>query len=167
MTIREAEPRDLDAIAELQTHAIMAFGIEAYGLKACKAWAKIGVQMRYTLLASGSFFVAERDGVLAGVAGWTEDSREPDCAWPRYVFVIPALARHGIGQKLMTTIERSVHASGRTRMQVWASLNAIGFYEALGYQQVRQARWPVAADIDMAFSLMEKPLAVLSSAPDR
>lgn len=159
MTIRDAKPDDLDAIATLQSRAIMAFGVKTYGEETCRAWAKIGVQMRHNLLASGTFFVAEIESTLAGIAGWTEDSYEPDCAWPRYVFVTPALARRGIGRKLMTKVEHSVHAAGRSRMQVWASLNAVGFYEALGYRRVRPARWPVAAGIEMAFLLMEKPLA--------
>ena len=157
--IRDAKPDDLDGIAELQTRTIMAFGVETYGEETCRAWAKIGVQVRHTLLASGTFFVAEWVDTLAGISGWTADSREPDCAWPRYVFVSPTVARHGIGRKLMQAVEHSVHAAGRTRLQVWASLNAVGFYEALGYRRVRPARWPVAAGIEMAFLLMEKPLA--------
>ena len=36
----------------------------------------MGRQVRHTLLDSGTFFVAELDDVLTGVAGWVEDSRE-------------------------------------------------------------------------------------------
>ena len=144
----------------------MALSIEAYGKEVCVAWARMGRQVRHTLIQSGTFFVAERNDAIIGVAGWTADSREPDCAWPRYVFVSPTVARHGIGRRLMQTVEHSVHAAGRTRLQVWASLNAVGFYEALGYRGVRSAHWPVAAGIEMEFLLMEKCLAA-SPAPDR
>ncbi len=137
----------------------MALGLEAYGEEACKAWARIGVQVRHTLLDSGTFFVAEQAGDLLGVAGWAADSREPDRAWPRYVFVSPTHAGLGIGRNLMTTVERSVHAAGRSRLMLWASLNAVGFYEALGYRRIRPACWPVADGIDMEHLLMEKALA--------
>ncbi|MGI9484400.1 MAG: GNAT family N-acetyltransferase [Geminicoccaceae bacterium] len=155
LVIRPASHRDLDAIADLQTRSIMAFGVAAYGEEACRAWARIGVQVRHTLLKSGSFFVAVKNDSLIGVAGWTKDSREPDCAWARYVFVDPAHARLGIGRNLMTAVERSAHAAGRSRLMLWASLNAVGFYEALGYRRVKPATWPVADGIEMEHILME------------
>jgi GNAT superfamily N-acetyltransferase len=158
LTIRPARPGDIDAVADLQARSIMAFGIETYGKTACEAWARMGRQVRHTLLESGAFFVAEADDALVGVAGWTADSREPDCAWPRYVFVTPTQARQGIGRKLMITVERSVHAAGRARLKLWSSLNAIGFYQALGYRQVKPARWPIADGIEMKHLLMEKRL---------
>ena len=34
----------------------------------------------------------------------------------------------------MDAIERSVTAAGRSRLQLWSSLNAEGFYRKLGYQ---------------------------------
>ncbi|MDH3662630.1 MAG: GNAT family N-acetyltransferase [Alphaproteobacteria bacterium] len=145
-------------IAELQARSIMALGIETYGREACEAWARMGRQVRHTLLDGGTFFVAERDGGLIGVAGWVADSREADCAWPRYVFVSPAAAGGGTGRKLMQTVEQSVHAAGRTRLKLWASLNAVGFYERLGYRQVKPARWPVADGIEMEHRLMAKSL---------
>ena len=156
--IRTARRRDIEGIADLQAQSIMAFGIETYGEEACEAWAKMGRQVRHTLLDTGSFFVAESDGALAGVAGWTEDSREPDCAWACYVFVKPAIARRGVGRKLMKTVERSVHAAGRARLQLWSSLNAVGFYERLGYRAIKPARWPVGGEIEMEHLLMEKTL---------
>lgn len=162
MQIRRASSVDLDAIADLQARSILAFGVETYGHETCEAWAKVGRQMRHTLLESGTFFVAEQDCVTVGVAGWTADSRELDCAWPRYVFVSPTHARLGIGRKLMTKIEHSVHAAGRSRLKLWASLNAIGFYEALGYRQVKPARWPIEGDIEMEHRLMEKALDEVS-----
>lgn len=157
--IRGADSRDLDAIAALQTRSIMAFGIEAYGEAVCKAWARIGVQSRHTLLDGGTFFVAERHGELIGVAGWTTDSREANCAWPRYIFVSPAAAGCGIGRQLMGRVELSVNAAGRTRLMLWASLNAVGFYERLGFKAVRRAHWPIGDGIDMEHLLMEKALA--------
>lgn len=156
--IRPARHADLDDIAAIQTRSIMALGIKIYGEVTCRAWAKIGVQSRHTLLDSGLFFVAEQDGDIAGVAGWTADSREPDCAWARYVFVAPELAGHGVGRRLMSEIETSSYAASRPRLTLWASLNAVPFYEVLGYQAIKSAQWPIASGIEMSFLLMSKSL---------
>jgi len=154
--IRPAHDADLDAIAELQERSIMASCIETYGLETCEAWARMGRQMRHGLLSSGTFFVAEKADALQGVAGWVADSREADCAWPRYVFVAPEAAGLGIGRGLMLEIECSVSAAGRSHLKLWSSLNAVPFYRALGFHEVKRAYWPIGGDIDMEHLLMEK-----------
>ncbi|MEM7042783.1 MAG: GNAT family N-acetyltransferase [Pseudomonadota bacterium] len=157
--IRRACSTDLDAIADLQARAIMAVDVEIYDRKTLEAWARMGRQIRHKLLGTGTFFVAEHDGRLVGVAGWTEDSRETDSAWARYVFVAPEAGGRGIGRLLMATVERSVRAAGRTRLQLWASSNAVGFYQALGYRRGQPARWPMGGGIEMEHCLMEKARA--------
>jgi GNAT superfamily N-acetyltransferase len=154
--IRPAERRDLDAVGELQARSIMALGVGAYGREACEAWARMGRQVRHALLSSGTFFVAERNGALLGIAGWTADSREADCAWARYVFVEPAAAGRGVGRRLMGAVEQSAKDAGRPRLRLWSSLNAVPFYEALGYGEIKPARWPIAGGLEMEHRLMEK-----------
>ena len=156
--IRLATDEDVDAIADMQARSIMTLGAKAYGRDVCEAWARMGRQVRHSLLDSGTFFVAEQVGRVVAVAGWTEDSREPDCAWARYVFVAPEVAGHGLGRRLMTTVERSVTAAGRRRLQLWASLNAVGFYEKLGYRRGKPALWPIGGGIEMKHFLMDKTL---------
>lgn len=165
MTLRSARSDDLDAIGELQTRSILALGIAAYDEETCVAWARLGRQVRHTLLNDGRLFVAERQALLVGVAGWVADSREADSAWSRYVFVDPAHAGCSIGHTLMTTVERSVSTAGRSRIQLWSSLNALGFYRSLGYRPIKTARWPITAGIEMAHMLMEKRLVQASSPP--
>ena len=156
VNIRAAGEADLDAIVELQARSIMTLGIQAYDLETLKAWARMGRQIRHNLLESGTFFVAEVNGAILGVAGWTADSRELDSAWPRYVFVLPEAAGQGIGRRLMAAIERSAIAASRPRLQLWSSLNAVRFYQAIGFQKVRSVSWPVGGGIEMEHLLMEK-----------
>ncbi len=158
IAIRSANDEDVDAIADLQARSIMAFGVATYDRETCEAWANMGRQVRHSLLDTGTFTVAVTENALVGVAGWTEDSREPDCAWPRYVFVDPGHAGRGIGRNLMATVVRSVDATGRTRLQLWASLNAVGFYEKLGFERIRPARWPLGGGIEMEHLLMAKTM---------
>jgi putative acetyltransferase len=156
--IRPVVAADLDAIAQLQERSIMAFSAPVYGEAKAKAWARLGVQFRHDLLGEGGFWVAERQDGIVGVGGWSPDGLEPDLAWLRYLFVHPQAARRGIGRRLVEQAEGSAHAAGRPRLHVWASLNAVAFYRALGYRRQRRARWPIQTGLDLDNVLMTKRL---------
>jgi len=134
----------------------MAFGLPVYGKAKAKAWARLGFEFRHDLLGAGGFFVAERQARIVGVGGWSPDSLEPDLAWLRYLFVDPPAARRGIGRRLVEEAESSAGAAARPRLHVWSSLNAVGFYRALGYRMRRRARWPIQAGIELDYLLMTK-----------
>jgi putative acetyltransferase len=153
--LRPVEAWDLDAVVALQERAIMAFGAPVYGTVRARAWARLGEQFRRDLLGEG-FWVAEAAGRLLGVGGWSPDGLEPELAWLRYLFVDPPAARRGIGRRLVARAERSAAAVDRPRLHVWSSLNAVGFYEALGYRVQRRARWPIQAGIELDYVLMAK-----------
>jgi putative acetyltransferase len=154
--IRPVRPADLDDVAALQERSIMAFGAPVYGEVKARAWARLGHQFRHDLLGEGGFWVAEQGARLVGVGGWSPDGLKRDIAWIRYLFVDPEAARRGIGRRLVEQAERAAQAAGRPRLHVWASLNAIGFYRALGYRLLRPARWPVQAGIEVDYRLMTK-----------
>jgi putative acetyltransferase len=147
---------DLDAIAAMQEISIMALGAPVYGEDKAKAWARLGYQFRYDLIGAGAFWVAEREERILGVGGWSPDSVEADLAWLRYLFVHPEATRRGIGRRLVERTERSACAAGRPRVRVWSSLNAVGFYRAVGFMPERRARWPVRTGIDLDYVLMAK-----------
>jgi putative acetyltransferase len=154
--LRPVRASDLDAIAAMQEISIMALGAPVYGEDKAKAWARLGYQFRYDLIGEGAFWVAEREERILGVGGWSPDSVEADLAWLRYLFVHPEATRRGIGRRLVERTERSACAAGRPRVRVWSSLNAIGFYRAVGFMPERRARWPVRTGIDLDYVLMAK-----------
>jgi putative acetyltransferase len=154
--VRAAVAADVATIVELQEISILGLGVAVYGLRKARAWAQAGTEHSRDLLSQGSFFVAEAGARLLGVSGWSADAERPDTAWVRYVFVRPEAAGRGIGRRLVGVAESSALASGRGRLRLWSSLNAIGFYERLGYQRLRPARWPVARGIEIDYLLMGK-----------
>lgn len=156
LIVRPLAEADLDAIAALQEASIMAFGLQAYGRRKAEAWARIGYQVRHDLLAQGTFFVAERDARLLGVGGWSPDSLDHRVAWLRYLFVHPDAIGQGVGRRLVEAAEASARAAGRGQLRVWSSLNAVGFYRALGYRSIRRAAMPLAAEIDIDYVLMAR-----------
>ena len=159
--LRPVRPEDLEVVA-LQERAIMRFGAPVYGEAKARAWARLGVQFRRDLLGDG-FWVAEEGGDIRGVGGWWPDSFEPDLAWLRYLFVDPQAVGRGIGRRLVTRAESAAQAAGRPRIHVWSSLNAVGFYRAMGYLEQRRARWPIQAGIELDHVLMTRRAA---SCPD-
>jgi putative acetyltransferase len=156
LRLRPVRATDLDAIAAMQETSIMALGAPIYGEAKARAWARLGYQFRHDLLGEGGFWVAEQHQRLLGVGGWSPDSLEADLAWIRYLFVHPEAARRGIGRRLVERAERSACAADRPRLRVWSSLNAVGFYRAIGFLPERRARWPVQSAIELDYVLMAK-----------
>ena len=157
--LREVRASDLDAIAAMQEISIMVLGTPVYGADKARAWARLGYQFRYDLIGEGAFWVAEHEQRLLGVGGWSPDSQEADLAWIRYLFVHPEATRRGIGRRLVEQAEGSARAAGRPRLRVWSSLNAVGFYRAVGYLLERRARWPVRTGIELDYVLLGKRIA--------
>jgi putative acetyltransferase len=156
VTLRPVRAADLDAIAAMQEISIMALGAPIYGQDKARAWARLGYQFRHDLLGEGAFWVAEQEEQILGVGGWSPDGLEADLAWIRYLFVHPEAICRGIGRRLVERAERSASAAGRSRLRVWSSLNAVGFYRALGFLPERRARWPVRTGIELDYVLMGK-----------
>jgi putative acetyltransferase len=155
--IRPLRAADLDGIGALQEAAILTLGASDYTRPQLDAWARLGWHYRRKLLEDdGAFFVAERADRLVGVGGWSPDSLAPEIAWLRYLFVHPESAGRGIGRQLVEAAEAHARDHGRAGFRVWSSLNATGFYAALGYRRVRQGRWPVTSAIEIDYVLLAK-----------
>ena len=156
LTLRPVRASDLAAVVAMQEASIMALGAPVYGEAKARAWARLGYQFRHDLLGEGGFWVAEQDGRLLGVGGWSPDGLEADLAWIRYLFVHPQATRRGIGRRLVEHAEHSACAALRPRLRVWSSLNAVGFYRTVGFLPERRARWPVQSAIELDYVLMAK-----------
>jgi GNAT superfamily N-acetyltransferase len=75
-------------------------------------------------------FVAEEDGRVAGTV-----SRDGNKVFT--MFVDPGTIGRGVGRRLMGHIEGLAAASGFDHMETGASITAHGFYQRLGYVDVR------------------------------
>jgi putative acetyltransferase len=155
--IRPLRRDDLDTIGALQEASILALGASDYSRPQLDAWVRFGWHYRRRLLEDGgAFFVAERPDRLVGVGGWSPDSQAAELAWLRYLFVHPDSAGKGIGRQLVEAVEADARGRGKTGFRVWSSLNARGFYAALGYRRLRHGRWPVTSTIEIDYVLLAK-----------
>ena len=73
---------------------------------------------------------------IVGSAGWCQQTQ--GTARVRKVFVAPPLAGMGLGRRLMEVIEGTIHSAEIRNVVIRATINAVPFYERLGFHQVRR-----------------------------
>jgi len=86
------------------------------------------------------YVVADRDGVVVGFGSlkW-ESSKDYETnagAEVTAVYVLPSVAREGVGTEIYSELERRAREQGVTVLGLTASLPAVQFYEAHGYDRV-------------------------------
>lgn len=143
MELREAAPPDADAVLEVHRAAIEELGPEGYDDEEVAAWAAGRSADDYEFDDPDRYFVvAEVDGEIRGFGILTLTAREHLTvdvdAEVTGVYVHPDVARRGVGTALLEHLERRARERGATSLGLWASLNAVPFYERRGYERVAE-----------------------------
>ena len=145
MRIRNAVPADAEAVRDVHYHSIKELGTEPYSQEQVDAWARGCESADYTAAIEAEkveFVVADNDDTVVAFgslkltppAGYEVDVD----AEVTGVYVHPSVARQGIGTRIYTELERRARTSGVQMLGLSASLNAVPFYEAHGYERVRE-----------------------------
>lgn len=145
MQLRDATPADAEAIREVHASAIRELGTQAYSPEQVEAWARGCESADYTSAIEADeleYIVAERDGDVLGFGSLKlappADYDATVDAEVTGVYVDPSVAREGIGTRLYTELEDRARAHGSGTLGLKASRNAVPFYEAHGYERVRE-----------------------------
>lgn len=144
MEIREATPDDAEAVREVHAASITGLGPEAYDDEQVEAWAAGCESTDYAVIESDDtyFLVAENREDVRGFGSLRldpPDGYETDIdAEVTGIYVHPLVARRGVGSDLLAELERHAHEHGVRTLGLSASLNAVPFYEAHGYERVRE-----------------------------
>lgn len=133
LLIRPALAADLPGILAFQQAAIAAIDPRTYSAEERDAWARMPAIGMEQLVANGRYLVADATGRPVGGAGWDALPDPPEAAIVRAVFVDPAWHGRGLGVMLVRAVEAAIAVAGRRRILVPAALNAVGFYQRLGY----------------------------------
>jgi len=152
--LRPLRPEELPALVTLHGESFAALAT-AYPPALVPAYAAMLRAPDYApeVLAS-DLWVAERDGALLGSAGW---GAQPDgAARIRKVFVHPSAARQGLATRLVVAAEGRARAAGHGRFVLRAYLNAVPFYESLGYRADRPGERALAPGLAMPVLFMRK-----------
>ncbi len=141
-TARLSGPNDASAITKLLRASFPTLMAPAYDPDVLAAALVSMTTANADLLASGSYFVAETTtGELVGYGGWTPQvpatgEMTRNIGHIRHFATHPDWTGQGIGRALYAACEAQASAAGITEFDCFASLNAEGFYAALGFERV-------------------------------
>ena len=148
-TVTVATPEDDVAVGALLDASYPVLMQPAYDPVLLARALPLMTQANPALLASGTFYLAKTEhNLVIGCGGWTRerpgDGRVEDgLGHLRHFATHPAWIGRAVGRSIYEICEREARFAGRTRLACYASLNAEGFYAALGLQQSSglMSRW--------------------------
>lgn len=141
VTLREARPDDANRVRDLHIAAIEGLDTDAYDDEQVAAWAHDREPESYPIeSAETHFVVAEADDRQVGF-GWLQTKADGYAAASvdgelTAVYVHPSAARQGVGSRIRAELEAAARGRGIDKLGLWASKNAVPFYEAAGYRRV-------------------------------
>jgi putative acetyltransferase len=158
--IRRAELADVDEIAAAHRDSIRSIGPAYYDRPIVSEWgAGLEGELYANAMAGGeTFFVAigELDGKreVLGFSSHRIDGDEHGAS----VYVRGSAARRGIGSALFRAAEAAAIVAGATSIHIDASLAAIEFYKANGFEEVGRGEHRLTSGQPMACVFMRKNL---------
>ncbi len=112
------------------------------------------------LLNSGTFLVAEADQILIGCGGWSIETPgsgaiEPNVGHIRHFATHPDMARRGIGRSIFEQCLNQARSCALTHFKCFSSLNARGFYAALGFEALEIVEVKLGGQVAFQSLLMQ------------
>ena len=157
VTIRPAEVADTEAILSLHQASIRQLAGGAYSPTQIDSWARKpdGTRPYEVSIRDDSrhVVVGERDGDLAGWGRLDENDGEVSA-----MYVHPDFAREGVGSAILDHLEGVAREGGIERLHLWASLNAVPFYESAGYAALGETLHETSGGVVIECVEMEKEL---------
>ena len=165
VVLRDAVAADSQGIWRVHARAIRASAASHYTEDELDAWVgRVQPESYVALMGTRRLVVAEAtlaDGTR--IVGFAE--LLPEEAVIEAIYVDPDWERRGIGTALARVLEDDVAARGLPWLVSDASLNAVPFYQALGFRQVALDRHELAPGVHIACAVMEKHLAAPQGTP--
>jgi putative acetyltransferase len=151
----------VDAIAAAHRDSIRSIGAEYYEQAVVSDWeARVEGALYATAMdRDETFFIAT--GVLGGepeVLGFSSHRIDGEVHGTA-VYVRADVARLGVGSALFRAAEASALAAGATSLEIDASLAAVEFYKANGFEEVGRGEHRLWSGRPMACVFMRKILA--------
>ncbi|MEO3997639.1 GNAT family N-acetyltransferase [Mesorhizobium sp. CAU 1732] len=163
ITIRVATPADLEPLSVLIAASYATLGEAAYDREKLAAAMPLMSRANPTLLASGTYFIAETDGQIAGCGGWTFEKpgngeRVDGIAHIRHFATHPAHHRKGVARLLLQRCLDEAARAGATIMKSQSTLLAEPFYASAGFRRVRPIDVEMSPGIVLPVVEMERSL---------
>jgi len=142
-SIRVATPADEQGINAMLALSFAAFMPHHYDEATLAAALPLLSNVDAALLVSGTYYVAEAmDETIVACGGWTRElprcgAVDPQLGHMRHYATHPDWTGRGIGRSIFNLCLKDARAKGIKRFESHSSLNAQGFYAALGFVPVR------------------------------
>lgn len=141
-SIRIARPEDSDAVSALLLASYPTLLAASYDSGALSRALPLMTRANPILLASGTYYIAEREpGGPVGCGGWT--AARPGSgeiiegeAYIRHLATHPEWVGRGIGTSLLARCFSEARQLGIRKLHCFSTLNAERFYRASGFETV-------------------------------
>jgi putative acetyltransferase len=163
--VRRAGPADVDKIAAAHLDSIRSIGPLYYDASVVNDWgAGLNGDVYLKAMAGGEVFYVAVDGAgeVLGFSSHRVDDNEHGVT----VYVRGKAARRGIGSALLRAAEADAIAAGADSVYLDASLAAVEFYKAHGYEEVGRGEHRLGFGGAMASVFMRKSLIRSHDATD-
>ena len=155
LVIRRAKPEDNDSIERVHLRAIKEICASHYAPEEIEAWAKPRSPNHYVeSIHSTEFYVAEENGNLIGFGTLNQASKEVEA-----VYVVPEVARRGIGQRILGKLEERARDLGLKSLYLNSSLNAVAFYRHSGYEPQHETKHRLSSGVEIGCVVMKKEIS--------
>jgi N-acetylglutamate synthase-like GNAT family acetyltransferase len=174
--LRQAVLADVDSIRALIDASVRGLAKRIYTDEQIEHSIRSVFGVDGTLIADGTYFVAESDGEIVGCGGWSkrrtlfgaseyESSRDDslldpsvDAAKIRAFFVHPNAARQGVGTAILDLCEAAAIGEGFRAAEMMATLPGVPLYTARGYRELESVDVPLDNNESIVCIRMRKEL---------
>ncbi len=159
--VRQASAADADDIAAAHLDSIHSIGARYYDAAIVNDWgAQVKSRLYSTAMAGGEvFYVAigrlENEPAVLGFSSYRVAEGDHRTA----VYVRGRAARAGVGSALFRSAESAAISAGAVTIHVAASLAAVHFYKAHGFEEIRPGQHRLRSGRSMPCVFMRKNLA--------
>ena len=163
ISIRAATPDDRDALTRLIAASYATLERAAYERDMLAAAMPAMSKANPTLLASGTYYVAEIGGEPAGCGGWTREAPHTGALAEgvghiRHFATHPDHLRKGVARRLLDHCLAEAAAAGIRLMKSQSTLLAEPFYAAAGFRCVAGDIAEMAPGVKLPVVQMEREL---------
>jgi putative acetyltransferase len=138
--VRQAVQEDSAAIGCVYVSAIRELAKTHYTAEQIDAWAgSRRPEYSQQTIEAGRIYVAEYEGQVAGYGIIELETKQVQA-----VYVSPHHARKGVGTAVLRALEQAAVEAGIDTLRLTASLNAVGFYQKAGYQELERTTHTLA-----------------------
>lgn len=173
--VRAATHADIPAMEALIARSGIALSVGFYTAEQAQAVTRYVFGVDTQLVADQTYFVIEKDGVLAACGGWSKRStlfgadRTKQGADPlldpatepariRAFFVDPAAARQGLGRMLLQHCSDAAAAGGFHTLELAATMPGVPLYSACGFEFVEAIDITLPGEVKVPLAKMRKPI---------